>query len=137
MTGSVLRPRRLRWWQVRPIEFGLVLYGLLAQRVLILGLFVFKTVMAGEMSQTVDPERYAMKLRYIDMSVGPLDDWARLLFALSLAWWACALVSAWQERCYGRWKLLLIFLVSGYLLVSITLNYRFAMDRYVEIFSGV
>ena len=108
-------PARLRWWQLRPTEFALLLYALIIQRVLGLGLFAAASVILDSRGVSLDdPTSPPLGYYGIDQALG--WDIAAYFGALGLLIWAAlaaAALSAWLERAYGRWKFAAVFVGIG------------------------
>ena len=117
----------LRWWQIRPIEFSLLLLPIIIQRVLVLGLFVMASTFAD--GETVELA-FALDATYAGLHAPSI-----LMHIIILNWilLLLAAISAIIERCY-RWpKALLIFMGLAFVMAEMTQNALLVYEPYLAL----
>lgn len=117
----------LRWWQVRTIDFGLLLFALIVQRVLVLVLFIAATTVADQDSLEMS---FALDATYAGIHAP-----TTLKHIIILGWilLGVAAVTAYLERCY-RWpKTIVIFVGLFALMTLMTLNALAIYEPYLAI----
>lgn len=121
------RTTYLRWWQIRPIEFSLLLLPIIIQRVLVLGLFVLASTFAD--GETVELA-FALDATYAGLHSPSI---LKHIIILSWVLLLLAAISAAIERCY-RWpKALLIFVGLAFVMGEMTQNALWVYEPYLAL----
>jgi len=114
--------QKLKWWQIRTTEFALLLYALITQRVLVLGIWVIGATFS-------DSDEVPLSSA-LDTSFAGNHPPSMIFGTITLSWifFTTCIVSAWVERPYGWKKSIFVFLCIGVVLGLTTWNIRQAFS---------